>query len=334
MRNFTDRMLARRDTAFSAMVLAVAAFCAGCMTIAPRMHVDELAEWHKAHGEALPAFLSATADQHVAAARTHIRERLTVRKVEMANKLHRIALERIAACGPTSERVGARNKVTCLRQKIGDAEADGLSRIANVPHVYRLIRDLSVAEEKYWIGVAQRRLTCTTDIQQRLKDALDELDEKLETILSGDPKEVSRLPVKWLRCKVGVKWQLKRPRWYIDELKKCKSPLRGDCNDPNAAPHLAKSPLRQCLGILTSAPNNVEEAISAGEKQLAQEFRRVAGDLVPMPDMAGGQRRGASLDADCKGQKEDVSSSRAATRPGRTAAFAPDLAAFSKEISE
>ena len=326
-----DRMSAARNRAFSGIAaLAVAALCAGCMTMAPRLHIDELAEWHKAHAEALPAFLSATADQHVAAARTHIRERLTVSKVELANKLHRLALGRIAACGTTSGRAGARNKVTCLRQKIGDADADGLSRLANVPRVYRLIRDLSVAEEKYWNDIAQQRLNCETDVQHRLKNALDDLDEKLEVILDGDPEQVSWLLLRWVSCKIGMKWQLKRPRWYIEELKKCQSPLHGDCNDPNTAPYLVKSSLRQCLAILTSAPASVEKAINAGEKQLAEVFRDVAGDLGPMPDMTEAPRGGASRDADCYGQKEGASSSRAATRVVAAPAFGPDLAVFSE----
>lgn len=298
----TGRAVQGRAGVATALTSLVAVLCVGCMTTAPRLHVDEIAEWHEAHAATLPAFLDTLAAQHVAAARTHIRERLMAKKANMANELQKIALGRIEACGTPIEQEEKGRKVTCLRREIGEVEADGLSRIGDMPRVYRLVRRLSEAEEEYWNSLAQGRARCVTDVQRRLSDALEDFDRKLEDILGIEPEQTSGLQLKWLQCRVEVKWKLSDARWYIDELKKCKSPWHGDCNDPNAAPDLGGSPLVSCLATLANAMGRMEKAINRAEEQLSEHYRDAANEVWgPTPE------RQSSVTEGCEKRPEDTS---------------------------
>lgn len=275
------------------------------------MHVDVIAGWHRAHAEALPAVLRTLADEHVAAARRDIRARLWERKAEMVKSLHRVAVEGVVACGTLAEQAEDRGRVTCLREAIGDAEADNLSRMADLPRVYRLVHELSVAEERYWSAVARQRSTCVADIQRRLSGALGDLDREFEEILRRDAKRVSKLRLRWFGCRYEVRRRLNDVRRHIEEVKQCKSPWHGGCDAPNPEVHMGKSPLLKCLAILTSLPASVAEAVGEGEKQLTSHYHGLL-DGVRGP----AESRGGDGERDCKGSREVGASNRSSGRVG------------------
>lgn len=260
-------------------LVAVLALCCGCMTMTSRMHVDKIAAWHDVHAEALPAFLATVEDKHVATFRRHIQSRLTTRRIGMENDLRQIALERMAACGTTLDQTSGSREIACLRRRIADAEADSLSRIANLPNVYRLIHELSSTQERLWIGVVRQRADCSKSVQDSLHHALGELDTNYQEALRLAKGQVSELPEKWSACKSEAREKLERVRWYIDELEKCKSPWHGDCNDPNEPPRLGDSPLLKCRAGFLEVSRIVDNAISGGEEQLARHYRKAVEDV-------------------------------------------------------
>ena len=256
-------------------MLAVAVLCAGCTTTASRKHLDDIAKWQKTHAETLPQLLDAFKDNHTATTRARIQARLTTKKTALADELRLVALERIAACGADPEErnelAKEKKNIERLREQIGDAEADNLSRMANVPQVYRLTHKLIRAQQRYWNSQTRYRATCATAVRRRLDQALFGLNRKMEDALHCIPEWILDLPERWRECQVEVQNSLTTAQEHINELKRCEFPWRRRCNDPKPTCNLLDAPLLGCLAILATAPAKLEEAIVEAERLLVQD---------------------------------------------------------------
>lgn len=319
MWSLMNRWLADRDGAYAGLALAFAALCAGCMTPASRMYVDEVAAWREAHADGLQAFLSAARDSHALAIHTHLRERLTVKKNELASALHRITLERVATCA-ASEGVASpqeREEIHGIRDAIAAEEAAGMSRLADVPRLYQLVQDLVLAELSLSEKVASRRRNCAGNVEKALNGALDGLSSELENILVDGEIEIAELPREWKACKDKVTAKLEWVEQHVDQLKKCKSLWHGDCKDPDMPLAPEGSPMVACLEIVTKTPAKVEQLIRGGEHCLDRRFRGAAEAIrgVGLYDFDQGGAAGGTNEAEAAPESADTSK-RAVTDSG------------------
>lgn len=266
----------RVDMRYAGGVLAVVAFCGGCMKDTAQLRVDAISRWQAVHSEEVRVLVDAHAEASLASARKHIRRSLMTTKLELENQLRETALKSLAACGMNVEAGShcvqqAKADVQEIEEQIPRTQADRMNRVGDRAEEFQLVHAFRNAQGRYWEAVSRHHRECAQVNGDRLTANLNRLNKKFHVVVGQAADRLDDvLRWHWWSCVRAVGRTLDDVAGHIGALQKCKSWKPSDCEAPEeiGSKSRGQSPLHRCLAPIGRMQARLDEEIAEGRRSL------------------------------------------------------------------